>query len=66
MENLEHIKRKLVVELATSLSDTEINRCLGNTVLSHKLIPLAKHYRDNNILRYSDISNRVETHKKTF
>ncbi len=66
MEYLEHIKSKLVIDMVTSLSDSEIERSLSNTVLGHRLIPLTKKYREEGKLKYIDISNRIEAYKKTY
>ncbi len=66
MEYIEEIKNKLVVERATSLCDSEIERCLKDTVLGHRLVPLTKKYRDEKKLKYSDISESIEIYKLTY
>jgi len=66
MEYIEEIKSKLVIDMVTSLCDSEIERSLKDTVLGHRLIPLTKKYRDEKKLKYSDISNRIEVYKLTY
>lgn len=46
MRYLDQIKSKLAVEEAANLTDLEIQRCLGDCVCGHWLVPMAKKYRD--------------------
>lgn len=50
MRYLEDIKSKLIVEDAINLSDKEIQRCLGDCVCGHWLVPMAKKYREDGLL----------------
>ena len=64
--HLETIKNKLVVERITSLCDKEIERALGFTVCAHRLVPLAKKYRDEGLICYNELLPEIEEYKKTF
>lgn len=44
---------KLSAEKATSLNDSELNRCLSRCVAGPKLIKLAKKYRESGLLKYN-------------
>jgi DNA repair protein RadC len=52
---LDKIIAKLRNEGAEALSNSELQRCLGNCIGAFKLIPLAKEYRDNGLLTLNDI-----------
>ena len=64
--HLKAIKNKLVVERVTSLCDSEIERALGFTVCSHRLVPLAKKYRNEGLIVYNELMPEIEEFKKTF
>lgn len=51
MRYLEEINIKLTVEDAVNFSDKEIERCFINCVCGHLLIPLAKKYRSQKLLK---------------
>lgn len=51
-----YVISKMIEMKATSLSDKEIERCLGNCIASTKLIACAKKNRDAGILTIDDIN----------
>lgn len=56
MELKNRIVNKLKEQQATSLSNKELRRCLGNCIATKKLIFYAKRFRDSEILTIEDIT----------
>lgn len=59
MEWLGSIIARLISEGAESLSDAELERCLGRCVGAIKLVPLAKEYRDKGVLTINNIEDET-------
>ena len=49
------IRDRLRAEHALNLSNSELKRCLDGCVWGHILIPLAQKYRDDGILKDTDL-----------
>jgi hypothetical protein len=61
---LEAIIGKLSSSHATSLTDSELDRILLPCVCGPRLVPLAKKYRDEGVLKLTDIKWKKDLEKK--